>query len=322
MNDRPLDLTGAHILVVDDITDNVRLLTKTLSKHDYKVRGVTSGSMALRASRTIPPDLVLLDINMPEMDGYEVCRQLKADAAIRHIPVIFLSALDDVLDKVKAFGVGGDDYITKPFQAEEVLARVATQLERSFLLRDLEKLVAERTRQLERTVAELRGRDRLTRHQMTAHELPETLKLVLEIVAEVIPLERATLYLDEYGTYAEPIAVGADGQPIAIDTSRPAPKAAGQTTIDGRPLTVSAITDDVGSLGFIAIERASETPALDASEVEILERFALEAAAAIHDAQIRVDPDAWEMALDRIRTIDDEIDVDSLVDLLADDGED
>jgi two-component system sensor histidine kinase/response regulator len=95
MDNPALDLQGAEILIVDDVPDNVRLLSNTLSEQSYRVRGVTSGSMALMASRSAPPDLILLDINMPEMDGYEVCQKLKADADTHHIPVIFLSALDD-----------------------------------------------------------------------------------------------------------------------------------------------------------------------------------------------------------------------------------
>jgi PleD family two-component response regulator len=145
MDKAGLDLQGTQILIVDDVQDNLRLLSSTLGDQGYNVRCVISGQMALTAIHTAPPDLILLDINMPKMDGYEVCRQLKADASTRHIPVIFLGALDEALDKVKAFGVGGVDYITKPFQIDEVLVRVKNQLERFLLLHNLEQLVAERT---------------------------------------------------------------------------------------------------------------------------------------------------------------------------------
>ena len=116
------------ILVVDDTPLNLRLLTRLLTDRGYKVRPVPSGKLALEAVRAAPPDVILLDIRMPEMDGYEVCQQLKADAENRDIPVIFLSALDDELDKVRAFEVGGVDYITKPFQLEEVRVRVENHL--------------------------------------------------------------------------------------------------------------------------------------------------------------------------------------------------
>ncbi|MBF2048813.1 MAG: hybrid sensor histidine kinase/response regulator [Leptolyngbya sp. IPPAS B-1204] len=116
------------ILIVDDTPNNLRLLSSMLTKQGYEVRSAISGSVALMAVRTVPLDLILLDINMPKMNGYEVCQQLKADEQTRDIPVIFLSALGEPLDKVQAFQVGGVDYITKPFQVEEVLARVENHL--------------------------------------------------------------------------------------------------------------------------------------------------------------------------------------------------
>ena len=128
------------ILVIDDTPDNLRLLSTMLTEQGYKVRKALSGQMALRSAQTVLPDLVLLDINMPEMNGYEVCTQLKADEQTRDVPVIFISALDDVWDKVKAFSVGGVDYISKPFQREEVLARVENQLKlRSLTLQLVEQ---------------------------------------------------------------------------------------------------------------------------------------------------------------------------------------
>ncbi|NET40073.1 MAG: response regulator, partial [Cyanothece sp. SIO1E1] len=117
-----------NILLVDDTPDNLRFLSTVLSEKGYKVRSVINGQMALRAVQAAPPDLILLDIKMPQMNGYEVCQQLKADTQTAEIPVIFVSALNDVSDKIKAFNAGGVDYITKPFQCEEVLARTANQL--------------------------------------------------------------------------------------------------------------------------------------------------------------------------------------------------
>ena len=118
----------ASILIVDDTPANLEVLGGMLKEHGYKVRQATSGEMALRTAGANPPDLILLDIMMPGMDGYEVCRRVKADAQLREIPVIFISALSETMDKVKAFSTGGVDFITKPFQFEEVEARVATHL--------------------------------------------------------------------------------------------------------------------------------------------------------------------------------------------------
>jgi signal transduction histidine kinase len=144
------EATTGNILIVDDTPENLQILSATLSERGYKVRGVVKGKMAIKAAITAPPDLILLDIRMPEMDGYEVCEQLKADPQTREIPIIFISALDEVLDKVKAFAVGGVDYITKPFQVAEVLARVEHQL----TIRRLSQQLQEQNRQLQQEIQE------------------------------------------------------------------------------------------------------------------------------------------------------------------------
>ncbi len=128
---------ASSILIIDDSPDNLRVLSRTLTAHGYAVRCVTNSSMAFVSISNRPPDLILLDIRMPGMNGYEVCQTLKQNTNTQDIPVIFLSALDDVEDIVKAFQVGGIDYITKPFQAEEVLARIRNQLTIQKLRRQL-----------------------------------------------------------------------------------------------------------------------------------------------------------------------------------------
>ncbi|SCX96165.1 response regulator [Desulfoluna spongiiphila] len=122
------DHTEGNILVVDDNPENLRILVKLLTEAGYKVHAASKGSLALGAVERSLPDLILLDIKMSGMDGYEVCRRLKSDGRTAEVPVIFISALDDAEDKVKGFGLGCADYITKPFQFEEVLARVRTHL--------------------------------------------------------------------------------------------------------------------------------------------------------------------------------------------------
>ena len=148
----PIDDYKANILVVDDTVANLRLLVNLLAERGYKVRPASNGSMALSAALTEPPDLILLDILMPNMDGYEVCEQLKADEHTREIPVIFISAVSEVLDKVKAFAIGGVDYITKPFQVEEVLARVETHL----AIRNLQRSLKDKNEELEKTLQQLK----------------------------------------------------------------------------------------------------------------------------------------------------------------------
>ena len=127
MNSHQADAPKGDILIVDDTPNNLRLLEAALTEQGYEVRCVTNGSMALTSARVEPPALILLDIKMPELNGYQVCSSLKAEEQTREIPVIFLSALDEVFDKIRAFAVGGVDYITKPFQLEEVLARIENQ---------------------------------------------------------------------------------------------------------------------------------------------------------------------------------------------------
>ncbi|MEF3275851.1 MAG: diguanylate cyclase [Chloroflexus sp.] len=119
---------SATILIVDDTPASLLLLTQLLNGQSYDVRPVTRGAMALETARSIRPDLILLDIRMPDMDGYTVCQKLKSDPETSDIPVIFISALDDTDDKVRAFECGGVDYVTKPFHPAEVLARVRTHL--------------------------------------------------------------------------------------------------------------------------------------------------------------------------------------------------
>jgi len=163
MNTDHSDVSQGNILVVDDTPANLRLLAGILTDHGYAVRPVPNGKLALWGARgTTPPDLILLDIVMPDMDGYEVCQQLKADERTRDIPVIFLSALDDVSDKIRAFSVGGVDYITKPFQEEEVLARVETHLNQ----RRMQTRLEEQNQELAEAARLREDVERMTRHDL------------------------------------------------------------------------------------------------------------------------------------------------------------
>lgn len=148
------ELSAASILIVDDTPDNLRLLAGILEEEGYDVRPASSGTRALSAVQADLPDLILLDIKMPDMPGFEVCAHLKQEPRTRDIPVIFISALQDTSEKVKGFALGGVDYITKPFQAEEVLARVATHLALYRLRHHLEAEVQARTVELRQEIAE------------------------------------------------------------------------------------------------------------------------------------------------------------------------
>ncbi|MGC1307086.1 MAG: hybrid sensor histidine kinase/response regulator [Phormidesmis sp.] len=141
----------ADIMVVDDTPDNLRLLLKILSEQGYSVRPVREGPLAIKAAQLSPPDVILLDIKMPGMDGYEVCRRLKADERTCGIPVVFLTVLDDVGDIIKGFELGGVDYITKPVRTGELLARIGNQVQ----LRSLQKQLIEHLETLKNTQSEL-----------------------------------------------------------------------------------------------------------------------------------------------------------------------
>jgi sigma-B regulation protein RsbU (phosphoserine phosphatase) len=142
-------LAKGSILIVDDTQANLRLLSQILVGQGYHVRPVPDGPLALAAVRAESPDLILLDVRMPEMDGYQVCAHLKADSETRDIPIIFISALNATQDKVRAFHAGGVDYITKPFQAPEVLARVQTHL----ALRELQKQLLDANERMARELS-------------------------------------------------------------------------------------------------------------------------------------------------------------------------
>ncbi|MEM6610794.1 MAG: EAL domain-containing protein [Cyanobacteria bacterium P01_C01_bin.72] len=192
-----------NILIVDDIADNLRVLSRTLGQKGYKIRCAKNGTMALKAAAKIIPDLILLDIGMPDLDGYEVCQQLKSQASTQNIPVIFLSAFSDVIGKVKAFEVGGVDYITKPFQVEEVLLRVKNQLDLQSakaqietLNQELEQKVKERTLELKIANQKLLG----TNHRLQ-QEIAERCKAEQQLLRDALydgltALPNRTLLMD------------------------------------------------------------------------------------------------------------------------------
>ncbi len=167
-----------NILVVDDTPDSLRLLVGILSEQGYKVRAAPNGKLALSAAQKMPPDLILLDINMPEMNGYEVCQRFKADPRTAHIPIIFLSAWSDVFDKVQAFSVGGVDYITKPFQIEEAIVRIKTHL----TICSLQSKLQQKNEHLTQTLSQLKS----TQNQLIQAEKMAALgKLVAHVAHEI-----------------------------------------------------------------------------------------------------------------------------------------
>lgn len=155
------------ILVVDDVPDNVRLLSTMLTTQGYKVRKIIKGELTLEVAQVNPPDLILLDIMMPNVSGFDVCRQLKAEPKTRDIPIIFLSASDETLDKIMAFSVGGEDYITKPFEIREVVARIENQLR---VVRLQQQLIAQNYQLQQEVIERKKAQDSLQEINQTLEE--------------------------------------------------------------------------------------------------------------------------------------------------------
>ncbi len=188
------------ILVVDDIVINIDILVETLGD-TYNMAVAIDGEAALKAVKDNPPDLILLDIMMPGMDGYEVCRRLKADHETRNIPVIFATAKSEIEDEKRGLELGAVDYITKPISPPIVKARVKNHLALKDARDHLEELVAERTRQLNIRVRELEGRDQLVHFQMQSPDVEKASQEILRVLAEVLSVEKASIYFpSESGT--------------------------------------------------------------------------------------------------------------------------
>ncbi|GAA6618711.1 response regulator [Scytonema sp. NUACC26] len=172
----------ATILIVDDTPHNIQVLSAMLESQGYQVKKAISGQFALQGVKLAQPDLILLDVYMPEMSGYDVCQKLKSMPETKDIPVIFISASDNVSDKVKAFEVGGVDYIIKPFQAEEILVRVSNQLTLRSLAQQLKEqnaLIQKEIRQ--RLEVEARERAKIQELEMIVEQLKRTQAEVLQL---------------------------------------------------------------------------------------------------------------------------------------------
>jgi len=187
----------SNILIVDDTPENLTVLTRMLTDHGYQVRPALNGQIALKAVQKVLPDLILLDIIMPVMNGYEVCRRLKADKRTGGIPILFISALDEIMDKVKAFSAGGVDYITKPFQAEEVLARIQTHL----ALRNVQKRLQKQNIQLQREITERKQMEEkikasLKEREVLLQELHHRTETSMNVICLMLKLQSSSI-IDE-----------------------------------------------------------------------------------------------------------------------------
>jgi len=328
MNENAIDLRGAAILIADDVPDNLDILCRSLGKADYDVLVATSGMQAIDIATRARPELILLDVMMPEMDGYETCRHLKTQESTREIPVIFLTALTQPEQVIEGFRVGGIDYITKPFHQEEVLVRIQTHLERTRLAselarlnRELEAEVQARTRDLRLRLRELEGKDRIAEHLLKYHTLEETLELVLEVVAQLVEVDRAVFYLCAGAQPQIVAALGGDGHVLnaeqlaqlpmddalvneiaQLKTEQPQPSAESPARA---LLPLARGGEVIGVLEVIG-------PALGDGELRLLHSFGLQAAVAISDALVQQDMGKWEEQLDEALEVEEDLQLEDL----------
>ena len=332
--DKPqIDLKDAKILAVDDVPANLDVLSQALEAGGYNVLVATSGETALDLVTRIEPDLILLDVMMPGIDGFETCRRLKADEATEEIPVIFLTARNELDGVLEGFQAGGVDYISKPFQKDEVLIRIRTHLERSRMAKDLAELnalleqkVADRTRELRQKVVELEGRDRIAQHLLTYHTLEDTLVLVLGVIVDVTPLDRVVVYRVDEEDLIPMAAVGAlelgqvatedqllhihpsPAQESAIQKMREAMHPIAENLSkndDATPFMVAPILRAEELLGIIVADSHGNQEAIDPQTVQAVAGFALQAAVAISDAQVQKDATLWKDQLDDVLQLED-----------------
>ena len=189
-----LETPQAKILVVDDKPENLRLLADALGNQGYDVKGVINGEMALMVANKVIPDLILLDVVMPDLDGYQVCQQLKANEATQNIPIIFLSASNNSVDRVKALSAGGVDYINKPFQIDEVLLRIRNQLQLQAAQKKILKFNTELEQRIQMRTAQLESANRELQHEVSERgeltkllqESEERLESILNSLEEVV----------------------------------------------------------------------------------------------------------------------------------------
>lgn len=184
------------ILVVDDTPQNLHLLVDILSRYNYKVRPVPNGKLALSAAQISPPDLIMLDIMMPGLDGYQVCQQLKKNPKTKDIPVIFISANNESVDKVKAFSLGGADYITKPFQMQEVLVRIKNQL----AISNLQQQLKVKNAQLDRAIDKLKSNQRTVIESQKSLALEKiSVGLSQRINSPIAEVDRTIAEIEQFG---------------------------------------------------------------------------------------------------------------------------
>jgi len=312
---------NSRILIVDDTIKNIQVLGTVLKQEGYNINVAQNGQQALDVVQKVAPDLILLDVMMPVMDGFEACKLLKENPETREIPVVFLTAKVETDDIVKGFELGAVDYVTKPFNTTELLVRVDTHLSLHHLRRRLEQLVEERTAQLAHRVRELDGRDRLLHLQMSGGSVAEVYEAVVTVAEEALGAQKVAVYRPDEAESSLTLVAGKGlSEPGVIQTGE---QLAGEEAVDLGGQSEVALTytdqkprtgeDDQAVVPVIYGDRVLgvlwvDTLALGAldreSELDSLWRIGQEAALAIHSAEVAADLDAGEIDVADLLNVD------------------
>ncbi len=297
---------NADIVIVDDDLPGLILLSDILTEHGYSVRGARDGVSALRMISIEPPEIVLLDIHMPGMDGFQVCERLKAESSTRDIPVVFISAKDDITYKIKAFEMGGVDYIERPFQSEEILARIKTQI-----------TIARLHSSLSQRLKELSALHQISRVIAFTQDLPSSLEVVCKKITEILGLRLAFIVLQENDAVTPKSLIGFDkidgkislnrAKAVFVDMSlfyklkteeKSSQIANLQSFTFPEEVHTYIITHNLQSsliapliskgviLGFLLMAKDEIGSRFDRAEIEIAETVAVDIAAAIENDQL------------------------------------
>ena len=325
-----------RVLIVDDTLQNIQVLGTVLREQQYQINVAQDGLQALEMVAKVPPDLILLDIMMPGMDGFETCKRLKADEKTREIPIIFLTAKVETEDIVHGFELGAVDYVTKPFNSTELLARVKTHLTMQGMRKELkayneqlEQMVAERTaelqvahRKLQLQVRELDGRDRLGHAQMTLESVDQAYETILEVVRDVLKVSQARIYRPSedgaqlqvkatLGVAGDGVMQGPDdvaGEP-ALATSDASPAAL--TFADGKPRSgqegeaaVPILYQDE-PMGSLWVSGMASDEAESEELRDTLWRLGSEAALLLHAAEVNAELESGDIDVSALLSLDE-----------------
>lgn len=312
---------NSRILIVDDTVKNIQVLGTILKQEGYQLNVAQNGKQALDVVGKVKPDLILLDVMMPEMDGFEACGHLKANPETADIPVIFLTAKIETEDIVKGFELGAVDYVTKPFNPTELLKRVDTHLSLYHLRRKLEDLVAERTAHLQHRVRELDARDKLMHLQSSTESLLEGYEAILQVVEDVFKVDQAMIYrldssettltvkaalgLEASGVIQDETEVGAQAP---VDTQSDALVAQAfreqKPVMDDQSGVATPVLHEENILGILWVNTLGNAELDVDAELEAFWRIGLEAGLVIQAAQVTEDLETGEIDVSALLNLD------------------